>query len=365
MNIVALFTAALLLWIQADNAALLTRLKTLDNAAAPRVIAAETSATREILDRLIDQVDASVHSDRQRPEQRRVQYDREALTLGLRLGSLFGRATGDRTYRQALRSTKTAPRRHSVAQRPPIPRGVGAADGRAGPGAGPWRQMASGHYSRESRLRSSGARARIQEALAQSERAAEIASTLDDKARGLTLYNLASVHLHLKNFQRSVGYSRAGSGRQPEGRRQIMGGEQPAQPRRRPSAARRSRGLATRPSSRRSVCWRQRAIVLAPAARSTTWVVLAMDQERYEPAAAYLERALPIIRSRRHPAFARDRTGSRSGTRIPIEVSALQMLVDIYSRTGQQDRLTDTYGGAAQDQRPLRDPAGHSHKTPQ
>ena len=160
MNIVAPFTALLLLSMQADNAALLTRLKTLDNAAAARVVAAETTATREILDRLVAQVDASVHSDRQRPEQRRVEYDREALTLGLRLGSAFCPRDRRPDICQAFRGAETAPRRHSAAQRPPVPRCVETADCRAGRGTNPRRQVAAGDYPRESGIRSSGARSR-------------------------------------------------------------------------------------------------------------------------------------------------------------------------------------------------------------
>src|SRR5688572_16249857 len=96
MTIVARFLV--LLPMQADSAGLLARWKTLDTAAAVRLVAREAAAAREILDALIVQVDASVHSDRQRPEQRRVEYDREALALGMRLGSVFARATGDRRY---------------------------------------------------------------------------------------------------------------------------------------------------------------------------------------------------------------------------------------------------------------------------
>ena len=159
MTTVAPFVAAILLWIQADSSALLDRLKALDNAAATQLVAAETAATREVLDRLIAQVDASVHSDRQRPEQRRVTYDREALH------STSSRFCFCPRYRrpdvcQALRSAQTAPRRHSAAQRPPVPRRVETADRRAGRGTNARRQVAAGHYPRESGIRSSGTRSR-------------------------------------------------------------------------------------------------------------------------------------------------------------------------------------------------------------
>ena len=58
---------------------------------------------------------------------------------------------------------------------------------------------------------------------------------------------------------------------------------------------------------------------------------LALDQERYEPAASYLERALPIIREvdiRHSHEIELDAKRYRN----PFEVSALQMLIDIYSQ---------------------------------
>ena len=74
MNILAPLVAALLLWIQVDTTSLLERLKTLDESSAKRAVAADPSATRALLDDLLVRVDASVHSERQRPEQRRVQF---------------------------------------------------------------------------------------------------------------------------------------------------------------------------------------------------------------------------------------------------------------------------------------------------
>ena len=262
--------AVLLLSIQVDETALLTRLKALDDAAASKIIAAETSATRASLDRLLEQVDASVHSDRQRPEQRRVQYDREALTLGLRVSSLLAGVTGDRAYsrrfdarKQRLDGTQLLnDRRYRDALKP-----LNAALVEAQSVGDKWLQaiarvnLAYGHLEL----------GHGQEALAQSQGAAEIASSLDDKARGLTLYNLGSVHLHLKNFERSVGTH--GRLLPSAGRPVSDCGKETAcstlAPLINSSATSRLRASS---SSRPLLCWRKRKIASEPAARFTTWV---------------------------------------------------------------------------------------------
>ena len=160
MNIVAPLTALLLLSMQADNAALLTRLKTLDNAAA-----ATGGGCRN-----------HCHSRDPRSTGRagrrfgplRPSAARAASSgvrpRGADARSSTGLAFWPRYRRpdvcQALRSAQTAPRRHSVAQRPPVPRSLETADCRAGRGTNPRRQVAAGHYPRESGIRSSGARSR-------------------------------------------------------------------------------------------------------------------------------------------------------------------------------------------------------------
>src|SRR3954453_23209443 len=90
--------AALLLAAQPGQPSVLDRLGTEPRAAAVQGIKADPAGTRRALDDLIARVDASVHSDRQHPDQRKVEYDRAALALGGRGGGLFAAATGDRTY---------------------------------------------------------------------------------------------------------------------------------------------------------------------------------------------------------------------------------------------------------------------------
>ena len=83
---------------QAAPGATLDGLDSRPRAAAVRVVTSDPAATRRALDDLIARVDASVHSDRQHPGQRKVEYDHAALALGGRVGSIFAAATGDRTY---------------------------------------------------------------------------------------------------------------------------------------------------------------------------------------------------------------------------------------------------------------------------
>ena len=73
MIILFSLAASLLFLAPGNQSDLLTRLERLDDAGAARVISSEQAATRKLLDDLLTRVDASVHSDRQKPEQRRVQ----------------------------------------------------------------------------------------------------------------------------------------------------------------------------------------------------------------------------------------------------------------------------------------------------
>ena len=361
MNTVAPFAAALLLWIQADSSALLDKLKTLDNAAATRLVATEISATREILDRLVAQVDASVHSDRQRPEQRRVTYDRDALTLGLRLGSVFGRATGDRTYSRRFEARKQRldgtqmlnDRKYREALKP-----LTAALTQAQALDDKWLHaitrvnLAYGHLELGNG----------KEAMTQSERAAEIATALDDKARALTLYNLASVHLHLKNFQRSAEYSRQAVAVSQKAGVKLWEGN---------SLLNLGAALYQQGELDGSRLAFEQALGVLETMRDKIGAgralynlgLIAMDQERYEPAAEYIERALPIIRSAdiRH---SHEIELDPARYQNPVEVAALQILVDVYSRTGKDDLKAAHMAALRQIKaRPL--PGGHSHKAPQ
>ena len=182
-------------------------------------------------------------------------------------------------------------------------------------------------------------------ALAESERAAEVARSLDVKARALTLANLASVHLHLQNYRRSIEYSRqavevsqAAANRLWEGNSLLNIGAAYWQ-------------LGENDASRAAYEAALKVLETTKDRIGGSRVVqhmgvIAADEERFEAAAAYLERALPVIRSAdiRHShqiELEPDRY------RNPIEVAALQVLVEAYAARSPGGR-GGTHGGAPQ-----------------
>ena len=359
MIILVPLAASLVLLTQADQSNLLGRLERLDDAGATRVISSERAAARQLLDELMERVDASVHSDRQKPEQRRVRYDAEALTSGLRIGRLYGRATADRSYsgrfearKQRLQGTELLNERRYREALKPLTAALAAAQALDDK----WLQaitrvnLAYGHLEL----------GHGQEALAQSEQAAEIASTLGDRARGLTLYNLASVHLHLKNFAQSIGYSaqavavsRTAGNKLWEGNSLINIG-----------AARQALGdLQAAEGAFLSALevletTRDR---IGPGRALYNLGMVKLNQGRSAEAAAYLERALPIIRSAdiRH---SHEIELQAERYQNPIEVATLQALIEIYSETGDKARA-DAHLTALREIRSRAKPA-HVHKTP-
>ena len=132
---------------------------------------------------------------------------RRALALGLRVGSIYGRATGDRTYARRFRARKLrldgtvllGDRRYRAALQP-----LTTALTEAEALGDRWLNAITRVNLAYGRLELGHGAA----ALAESERAAEVARSLDVKARALTLPFLASVHLHLQNYRRSIEYSR-------------------------------------------------------------------------------------------------------------------------------------------------------------
>lgn len=351
----------LLLLLQADTTSLLDRVKALDDRAAARVVAADVAATRLALDELLARVDASVHSDRQRPEQRRVQYDQQALTLGVRVGPLLKRATGDHSYERRFRARKQRLagtmllndrryRKALVALRAAL-REAQALDDR-------WLEtitrvnLAYGHLEL-----GQGA-----QALAECERAFEVSKTLDDKARGLTLFNLASVHLHLGNFERSIDYSQQAAAvsqkvgiRLWEGNSLLNIG-----------AAHQQLGDldASRDAFERALAVLEKTSDRLGVGRALYNLgLVAAGQQRNAEAAAYMERALPIIRSvdiRHSHAIETDPKTYQN----PLELSALQVLVEAYSKTGNVDKAA-AHTAALRKLKASQPRAGrHSHLPP-
>lgn len=356
--VIASSLAALLLLVQAATPALLDRITTLDEAAAARLVASDPAAARRALDNLLARVDASVHSDRQQPEQRRVQYDRAALELGARVGAWLADATGDRTYarRFAAREQRLAgtvllnDRRYREALAPlqAALREAQALDDR-------WLEtitrinLAYGHLEL----------GQGKQALAECERASAVSARLDDRARALTLFNLASVHLHLRNFAQSIDYSRQSVEVSRKARIRIWEGNSLLNL----GAAHQQLGQ----NDEARAAFEQALAVLEQTGDRLgigrtlyNLGLLAAGEQRYADAAVYLERALPIIRSldiRHSHAIETDRKEYQN----PFELSALRLLVDAYLRSGDETRAAARMSELKELEKRSPRPDGHAH----
>ena len=337
MTVVAPIALSLLSLLQTGTPSLLDRVKVLDDKAAAPIVAADTAATSRALDELIARVDASVHSDRQRPEQRRVQYDEEGLALGVRVATLLSKATGDSTYarrfrarEQRLAGTKLLNDRQyrkAVASLRAALREAQAVGDR-------WLEtitrvnLAYGHLELGERT----------QALAECEKAVEVSNTLDDKARALTIFNLGSVYLHLGNFARAIDYSQQATALSEKLGMRLWQGNSLL-----------NTGAAYQQLGQLDMA--QGVLIKALAVLEKTsdrlglgralynLGLIASSQERYRDAATYMERALPIIRAvdiRHSHAIETDKKAYQN----PFEVSALQVLVDSYSMTGETEKAS-------------------------
>jgi tetratricopeptide (TPR) repeat protein len=335
MSVMPPAALALLLFLQSATPSLLERVKALDDVAAARVVASDAAATRRALDELLSKVDASVHSDRQRPEQRRVQYDREGLALGVRVGALLAEATSDRTYvrRFAAREQRLAgtvllnKRRYREALVPLTAalREAQALDDR-------WLEtitrvnLAYGHLEM----------GKGPQAVAECEAAAAASRTLDAKAQGLTLFNLGSVYLHVGDAARSIEYSRQAVVLSQKAGIRLWEGNSLLNL----GAAHLQLGDV---EAGREAFERARAVLETTSDRLGLGRALynlglvAVRQQRFADATLLMEQALPIIRDVdiRH---SHEIETEPDRYQNPIERAALQVLVDAYSKLGNTEK---------------------------
>jgi tetratricopeptide (TPR) repeat protein len=346
-----------LLLFQAEAPSLLDRLNGLDDAAAARVVAAEPAATREALGQLLVRVDASVHSDRQRPEQRRVRGEKAALALGVRVGSFLTRATGDHTYErrfrareQRLAGTIQLNERHYREALTPLTTALREA-------------QALGDLWLETITRVNLAYAYLElgrgpQALAECERAAEVSKNLDDRARGLTIYNLGSVHLHLADFERSIAYSREAVALSRKAGIRLWEGNSLLNL----GAAYHQTGDldAARDAFESALAVLEKTSDKLGLGRALYNLgLVAARQHRYSDAAAYMERALPLIRTVDIRHSHAIETGPEP-CENPYEVSALEELVDAYSHTGDELKAA-AHRAMLRRIEPCRQGSGHTH----
>jgi tetratricopeptide (TPR) repeat protein len=355
---IATALTALLLGGQAVPPPGLDRLDSRPRQAAVRDVKSDPAATRRALDALIAQVDASVHSDRQHPEQRKVEYDHAALALGRRVGSIFATATGDQTYARRfaarqlrLTGTELLNRRRYREALVPL---IGALR-EAQALEDTWLELITRINIAYGRLElGQGA-----QALVQCEQAAALSTRLDVRAQALALFNLGSMHLHLGHAAESIEYSRkaAAASRQVgiklwEGNSLLNIG-----------AAHVMRGdtQAAREAFEQGLDVLQKTTDQLGIGRALYNLgLVAVQQHRTADAALNMERALPIIRMvdirHSHEIELEPRAYQN-----PIELSALQVLIDAYAVLGDKEK--GAVHAAAQQRLKARPPStGHAHK---
>jgi tetratricopeptide (TPR) repeat protein len=348
---------ALLLGSQAAQPPLLDRLNSRDRAAAVREVKSDPAATRRALDDLLVRVDASVHSDRQHPEQRKVEYDHAALALGRRAGAVFAAATGDRTYarrfaarQQRLTGTELLNKRLYREALVPLTAALREAQALGDT----WLELITRINLAYGRLElGNGA-----QALAECLQAAELSKRLDVRARALALFNLGSIHLHLAHAAEAIEYSRQavsasrqagiklweGNGLLNIGAAYVQLGEV----------------QAGREAFEQALEVMQKTTDLLGVGRALYNLgLVAVQQHRTEDTAMYMERALPIIRKvdirHSHEIEIKPETYQN-----PIELSALEVLVDTYATLGNQEKHA-VHAAALQRLKARQPSTGHSH----
>ena len=287
--------AALLVASLSVDAALLGQLKAVqdDPKAARRVVRMHQAETAALLDGLLEQFDQSIHSARTRPEQRRVEYDAATLQLGIKIGRLYADVTRDtRRWRQfrarevRIEGTKYLnDRRYSVALSK-----LEAALREAEALNDVWLMVITRLNLAYARLElGNGALARDLCA-----RAAQDATALGPRAKGLAAFDLASAYIHLGEFAASIPYAEAAVRYSREARIKLWEGN-----------ALLNLGIAYRQIGELDTAESRLDEALAVITQTSDQLgtgralydlaLVSLDRRSYAKAAAYLERALPFI----------------------------------------------------------------------
>jgi len=355
--LIAAALATLLLAAPSGQSPTLDRLDGGSRAAALAEIGRDPGAVRHALDDLIARVDASVHSDRQHPEQRKVEYDRAALGLGNRVGARFAAATGDTTYarrfaarQQRLSGTELLNRRRYRAALTPLAAALREAEALGDT----WLELITRVNIAYGRLQlGDGTRA-----MAECERAVALSARLDAKARALALFNLGSMHLHVGHAAESIEYSQQAAALSRQVGIKLWEGNSLLNI----GAAHVQRGevQAAHDAFRQALDVLEKTTDQLGIGRA--WYnlgLVAVQQHRPAEAAASMERALPIIRAVdiRH---SHDIELAPAAYQNPIELSALQVLVDAYGALGNKDKQA-IHAAALRRVKARLPAAGHAH----
>lgn len=339
---------------------LLAQLKAADAAAARRLVKSDPAATSRALDALLARVDASVHSDRQRPEQRRVTFDAEGLDLGVRIGGLFGDVTGDRSYykrfrarQQRLDGTVLLNGRRYREALVPLKRALTES-----------RILEDRWLEVITRINLAYAYLELgqgEQALAECGAAAHASKGLDDRARALASFNLGSAYLHLgeakaslQHSQEALALSRRAGIRLWQGNSLINIG-----------AAQQLLGnldAAGEAFDAALAIFESTSDRLGTGRALYNLGLIAFGRRELDRTVNLLERALPHIRSvdiRHSHEIELDPQQYQN----PIEMSALQVLIAAYQRLGEDEKAA-AHMAALKKLRSTQRPGTHIHRSP-
>lgn len=332
----------------------------MDRPAAVKAAAARREEVKAALDALKARFDASIHSARDVPEQRKVQYDAAALDQGLKLGAIYAQATGDNRPRRGFAARNTRILGTILLNQRKYPAAIAKLKGALAEAEqldDAWLQtithtnMAYGYVE----MGDAG------NALASCERARMLADRLDVRARTLTVFNLASMQMHLNRFEAAIplaadaaALSKQIGNRLWEGNALLNLGGAYLQ--------------AGQPESARATFVDARDVLLKTQDKlgiGRSYYNLAIvegDAGQYRDAVAGMERALPIIRATdiRHSHEIEPHAADYYN---PIEETALARLAEWYGRLGSADKARE-YTAALDTLRKKRPAAaaGHTHK---
>ena len=309
-----------------------------DDQTAATMAAAQPEAFGRVLEALRQQFDESVHSARDTPEQRRVQYDAAALEQGLRLAGIYASVTADRrplrlvAARQLrIEGTELLNQREYQAALVKLAEALDEAERLDDP----WLQIITLTNQAYGQLEGGDADAALQS----SERARALAARHDPRSRALTTFNLATLHMHLGQYHESISLSREAidlarglENRLWEGNALLnLGG------------AHRQLGQL---DEAREVLERGRDVLLRTKDRlgiGRTYYALALvagDSGDYRTAVTQMELALPVIRSVdiRHSHAIEDGASSYFN---PIEEASLTLLSTWYGELDDAARSAE------------------------
>lgn len=331
----------------------------MDRPSAVKASAARREEVKAALDALEARFDASIHSARDVPEQRKVQYDAAALDQGLTLGAIYAQATGDNRPRRGFAARRTRIQGTILLNQRKYPAAIAklkAALAEAERLDDAWLQtithtnMAYGYVEMGD----------TRNALASCERARTLADRIDVRARTLTVFNLASMQMHLNRFEAAIplaadaaALSKQIGNRLWEGNALLNLGVAYLQ--------------AGQPARARATFAEARDVLLKTEDKlgiGRSYYNLAIvegDAGEYRDAAADMERALPIIRGTdiRHSHDIEQHT---SDYRNPVEETALASLAEWYAKLGSPEKSRE-YTAALETLRAKRPAAGHTHKS--